>query len=194
MRSFQSRFVLCAVVVALSCGFADACFAQAAAGPGGGAGAAGGGGSSGGGTGGNGGPPRATLDQPPAIGLFGRNAKSISKEAERAIAACDIHTLHCIADALDDYAAALRGIAPQLSPEMRDLPDIVARAATRVRAARTREQAIRAVKIAIAEVHKTIALLTADDPITLKAGTREGSLVAETLQVADSKLEEATGL
>lgn len=49
-------------------------------------------------------------------------------------------------------------------------------------------------KIAIAAVHKTIALLRADDPVTLKAETREGAFVAETLQVASLKLKKASGL
>ena len=48
--------------------------------------------------------------------------------------------------------------------------------------------------MAIAEVHKTIALIRADDPITLKAQTREGAFVVETLQVANDKLEKAVGL
>jgi len=63
-----------------------------------------------------------------------------------------------------------------------------------VRASKTREEAVKALKIAIAEVHKSIALLRADDPIALQTGTREGSFVAETLQVADNKLEKAVGL
>jgi hypothetical protein len=48
--------------------------------------------------------------------------------------------------------------------------------------------------IAIAAVHKTIALLRADDPVTLKAETREGGFVVETLQVASIKLEKASEL
>ena len=52
----------------------------------------------------------------------------------------------------------------------------------------------KALKVAIAEVHKSIALLKADDPAAVPAGTREGSFVVETLQVADNKLEKAVGL
>jgi hypothetical protein len=37
-------------------------------------------------------------------------------------------------------------------------------------------------------------LLKADEPIALQAETREGAFVAETLQVADRKLEKAVGL
>jgi hypothetical protein len=78
--------------------------------------------------------------------------------------------------------------------DLRGLPAIVSRAAHSVRIARTRAEATKAIKIAIAEVHKTIALLKADDPAELKAATRDGSFVAETLMVADGKLEKAVGL
>ena len=88
----------------------------------------------------------------------------------------------------------MREIAPQLPPALRDLPDIVAKAATRVRAAKTRREAIQAVKVAIEAVHKSIALLKADDPVALRRETRVGSFVEETLQVADNKLERAVGL
>jgi predicted RNase H-like HicB family nuclease len=95
---------------------------------------------------------------------------------------------------LDSYAAALREIAPHLPPAMQDLPDIVAKAARRVRTAKTRQEAIKAVKVAIDAVHKSIALLKAEDPIAINRATRVGSFVAETLQVADNKLERAVGL
>ncbi|WP_158814842.1 hypothetical protein [Methylocapsa sp. S129] len=120
--------------------------------------------------------------------------EALSHATEQAVDACDVHTLRCVADALDDYATGLRALAPQLPREFQDLPVIVERAATRVRTARTKKEAIRAVTNAIAEVHKRIALLRADDPITLKAETREGSFVVETLQVADDRLEKAVGL
>ena len=103
-------------------------------------------------------------------------------------------TRTCIADALDNYAAALAQLAPQMPPEFRNLPNIVATAARRVRTSQTRAQAVHALKIAISAVHKTIALLRADDPVTLTAETREGGFVVETLQVARNKLEKATGL
>jgi hypothetical protein len=124
----------------------------------------------------------------------GLGVKALSRGAEAAIDECDYETPECVADVLDRYAAALRQIAPQLPPALRNLPDIVARAATRVRASRTREEAVKALKVAIAEVHKSIALLKADDPAAVPAGTREGSFVVETLQVADNKLEKAVGL
>jgi hypothetical protein len=63
-----------------------------------------------------------------------------------------------------------------------------------VRSAKTKRAAVSALRIAITAVHKSIALLRADDPLTLKVETREGSFVAETLQAADTKLERAVGL
>jgi hypothetical protein len=100
----------------------------------------------------------------------------------------------CVGDALDEYAAGLAQLRDNLPPQLAGLPDIVANAAQKVRAAKTKRQAAQAVKAAIGAVRKTIALLRADDPVVLAAQTREGNLVAETLQVADNKLEKAVGL
>jgi hypothetical protein len=122
-------------------------------------------------------------------------AKPATRAVETAIDACRYSFLEerlCIADALDSYAEALRELP--LPPDLRGLPAIVSRAAHRVRAARTKAEATIAIKIAIAEVHKTIALLKADDAGALKAETRDGSFVAETLMVADNRLERAVGL
>jgi hypothetical protein len=135
---------------------------------------------------------------PPAgAGPDGTSAvKSVTRSAERAISTCpdDSNSERCIADALDAYADALRNLSPSLPPDLQELPDIVSRAAREVRQAKTKAQAVKAVKIAIAEVHKTISLLKADDPVVLKVETREGAFVAETLEVADNKLEKAVGL
>src|ERR1700722_16374489 len=118
--------------------------------------------------------------------------KSATRAAETALSVCSEDDPRCIADALDAYADALRQLP--LPPQLRNLPDVVSRVAHQVRAARTRTQAIAAIKIAIAEVHRTITLLRADDAIVLKAETRESAFVAETLAVADEKLEKAGGL
>jgi hypothetical protein len=142
--------------------------------------------------GGMGGGPKLT----PGAGSDGAGAvKSATRSAEKAISLCpDDNPQHCIADALDAYADALRSLSPSLPPDLQEMPDIVSRAASQVRQAKTKAQAIKAVKIAIAEVHKTISLLKADDPVVLKVETREGAFVAETLEVADNKLEKAVGL
>jgi hypothetical protein len=158
----------------------------AAAGPG--AGASGGGGAGGG----NGGPP-----PPSAVyseGEQGHGVKALSRSAQAQIGQCAQDDQLCVADALDAYAAALRNLSPPLPPQLRSLPEIVSRAAKRVRQAKTKTQATAAIKIAIAEVHKTISLLKADDPIIIKAETRQGAFVAETLAVAEDKLEKASGL
>lgn len=150
-----------------------------------------GGGSSGSSSGGNGGP-----HFPSAVAAPARipEAKPVTRSAEAAISQCAEDDRICIADALDAYAAALRNLSPPLPPELSGLPDIVSRAAHRVRQAKTRAQATRAIKVAIAEVRKTISLLKADDPVVLKAETRQGTFVAETLAVAENKLEKASGL
>jgi hypothetical protein len=103
-------------------------------------------------------------------------------------------TKDCLASALEDYAAALTEVAPQMPVQLRNLPNIVATAAMRVRGASSKREALSALKVAITAVHKSIALLRADDPLTLKAETREGAFVSATLQAADTKLERAVGL
>lgn len=120
--------------------------------------------------------------------------KAASDGAQAAIAACGIETPSCVADALDAYADALEKLAPRLPPRLRTLPAIIRKAAHNIRVAKTPAAAVRALKTAIAEVHKTISLLRADDAVTRQVGTREGALVVETLQVASDKLEKAVGL
>lgn len=164
----------------------DTCNAQTAGG------STSGGSSAGSSSGGNGGP-----HFPSAVAAPGRgppDVKPITRSTEAAISQCAEDDRICVADALDAYAAALRKLSPPLPPELSGLPDIVSRAAHRVRQAKTRAQATRAIKVAIAEVRKTISLLKADDPVVLKAETRQGTFVAETLAVAENKLEKASGL
>jgi hypothetical protein len=174
-------------LAALALGFMiDTCNAAAAGAP-----AGDGGSSSGSSSGGNGGPhfPSAVAAPDPIP-----DTKPITRATETAISQCAEDDRICVADALDAYAAALRRLSPPLPPELSGLPDIVSRAAHRVRHAKTRAQATRAIKSAIAEVRKTISLLKADDPVVLKAETRQGAFVAETLAVAENKLEKASGL
>jgi hypothetical protein len=111
-----------------------------------------------------------------------------------ALNACGGGTRSCVANALDEYAAALKRLAPHLPRRLRALPTILAKAAKNVRAAKTTAEAVLAIKSAIAEVHKSIALLKADDQATRRVGVREGTLVEATLQVASDKLEMASGL
>ena len=107
---------------------------------------------------------------------------------------CEIDTPRCVADALESYAAALQQLEPYLPPRLRTLPSIITRAAKKVRSAKTKAEAVRAIRTAIAEVHKSISLLKADDTASRQVSTRAGELVVETLQVANDKLEKAVGL
>ena len=120
-----------------------------------------------------------------------------ANRADQAIDQCQVNqanTPPCVADALDALADALEQLSPQLPPQLRTLPGIVRTAARKVRAAKTRGEAIAALKTAIAQVHKSIELLKASDPPTRQVGAREGGFVVQTLEVATTKLEKATGL
>ena len=124
----------------------------------------------------------------------GTLVESVSQQADSALSACWLDTPDCVADALDRYAAALRQIAPRLPPALRNLPGIVARAAKRARAATSAQEAVLILRHAIAQVHKSIALLKADDPLEQRADTRAGGFVVATLHIAQEKLETAVGL
>jgi hypothetical protein len=177
------------LVALLSTAAAAVCLARSAPGPGAGAGASAASGV------GAGGPSRTVFARPPPDpGVGEPTIESVSRQAARAIDACRDDPRPCVADALEAYANALRRLAPRLAPPLRNLPDIVARAAVRVRASHTNREAIGAVADAILQVHKVIALLRADDPITLNAETRSGAQVAAILEAADVRLEKATGL
>ena len=123
--------------------------------------------------------------------------EKLSLDVQSLIAACaekdNANIRSCIGDALDAYAAGLAKLRDKLPPQLADTPDVVATAAHRVRAAKTKAQAAQAMKAAIGAVHKTIALLRADDPSTAYA-SREGKLISDTLQLADGELEKAGGL
>jgi hypothetical protein len=121
---------------------------------------------------------------------------NLSRGTQMSIDSCDLRKAptECVADALDKYADELAEISPQFPPSMRDLPEVVRTAARKVRAAKTKTEAVRAIKAAIVVVHKTIELLKADDSISHQVATREGGFVAATLEVAGAKLEKAVGL
>jgi hypothetical protein len=121
---------------------------------------------------------------------------SASQQAQDQIAVCERNNFDCVADVLDTYADALRKLAPSLPPALQSLPDVVSRAATQVRHAKTRAQAAKAMNVAIAEIHKTIALIKAGDRIVVSYDleSREATSVVNTLEVARDKLEKATGL
>jgi hypothetical protein len=159
-------------------------------------GGAGGSGASGGGGGGHA-PP--SIDGPTTAtdpGDASPGVKQATDAAEESIAACreDSENVRCLADALDAYAAALRELSPRLPRRLKSLPDIVSRAARSVRHSKNKPQALAAIRIAIAEIHKTLSLVRADDPVLRQVETRDSAMVAETLRVAGDKLEKAVGL
>jgi len=194
------RFWLAALAFAAAVGAAGGAFAQAA-GPGGGNG--GGPGASSSGSGGHG-PATYTIPgscgvaglllPPPA--MFGDPADAVkdeSKVTQAYIRNCSCGTQACIADALEQYAEALAAIAPRLPPHLQNSAGVVATAASRVRVARTKAEAMRAIGDAIAAIHKDIDLVKAEDPDNPRL-TRGGVFVADTLNVASLALEKGSGL
>lgn len=121
-----------------------------------------------------------------------------SDRTQQSVVGCGVkdftESSHCIADALDAYAAELDGLAPSLPPKLRTLPGIVHDAAARVRAAKTKAEAIRALKAAQAQVSHTLAMLRADDPNSVQVGQQVGRSVNETLGVAQEGLQRSSEL
>ena len=206
---------LASSVCAQAAAAAGAAGAAGSAGAAGAGGAAGGGGNGGGGAGGSGGggsgggPPRFAspdadnsascggrleLSSSPAYGDPADAVKALSRATEHYLQQCACATPACVADALDQYAEALAVVAPRLPRQLRDMPNIVARAARRVRASRTPAAAVAALGQAITVIHKEIALIEAEDAETYRRETRGGNFVAETLTVASLSLERGGGL
>ncbi|MGO4871789.1 MAG: hypothetical protein ACLPGW_14475 [Roseiarcus sp.] len=134
------------------------------------------------------------LAAPSPFGDAGGAVKALSRATQAYIKQCRCASQQCVADALDQYADALAAVAPRLPPELQDLPIVVARAAHRVRAARTKGEAVKALHEAIALIHKDMSLVRAEDPETQQRQTRSGGFVADTLNVASLSLEKAGGL
>jgi hypothetical protein len=134
-----------------------------------------------------------SLPTPPMFGEAGDAVKALSRATESYIRNCGCATQACIADALDKYAEALAQVAPRLPPQLQDEANVVAQAARRVRAARTKTEALHALHDAIAIIHKDVELVRAEDPDHPRL-TRGGDFVAETLNVASLALEKGGGL
>jgi len=151
--------------------------------------------------GGNGSDPAAldscaagpTLPKLPTFSEAGDDVKALSRATESYIRNCGCATQDCIAGALDKYAEALAQVTPRLPPQLQNEADVVAQAARRVRAARSKAEAQRALHDAIAIIHKDIELVKAEDPDHPRL-TRGGDFVAETLNVASLALEKGGGL
>ena len=134
-----------------------------------------------------------SLPTPPMFGDAADAVKALSRATESYIRNCGCATQACIADALDQYAAALAQVTPRLPPQLQNEAAVVAQAAGRVRAARNKTEALRALHDAIAIIHKDIELVKAEDPDHPRL-TRGGVFVAETLNVASLALEKGGGL
>jgi hypothetical protein len=134
------------------------------------------------------------LIAPAVTGDAGEAVKELSKATQSYIRDCGCASQACIADALDKYAAALAQVAPGLPPRLQNAADIVATAARRVRVARTKGEAVKALHDAIAAIHKDISFVRAEDPDNFQRRTRGGDFVVETLSVATLSLESGGGL
>ena len=106
--------------------------------------------------------------------------RAISQSLENYFRRCQNMTQAAIADALDEYAAKLK-LAPRLPPALRNVPEIVAEGARRVRAARSRSEAIAVLHQTVAAIHKEIALVLSEDPQTRGRELRDGDVVAGAL-------------
>jgi hypothetical protein len=134
-----------------------------------------------------------TLPTLPTFSEAGDDVKALSRATQSYIRNCGCATQDCIANALDKYAEALAQVTPRLPPQLQDEANVVAQAARRVRAARSKAEAQRALHDAIAIIHKDIELVKAEDPDHPRL-TRGGDFVAETLNVASLALEKGGGL
>ena len=120
--------------------------------------------------------------------------RAISQSLENYFRRCQNMTQATIADALDEYAAKLRILAPRLPPALRNVPAIVAEGARRVRAARSRSEAIAVLHQTVAAIHKEIALVLSEDPQTRGRELRDGDVVAGALDRTSVALVNSGGL
>jgi hypothetical protein len=129
----------------------------------------------------------------PTFSEVGDDVKTLSRATEAYIRNCGCATQACVADALDKYAEALAQVTPRLPPQLQGEANVVAQAARRVRAARSKAEALHALHDAIAIIHKDVELVRAEDPDHPRL-TRGGDFVVETLNVASLALEKGGGL
>jgi hypothetical protein len=100
----------------------------------------------------------------------------------------------CVADALEQYASTLESRIVELPPPFRGVAATIRQAARQVRVARTVSAARAAVRTAIAEIRKAIALVRADEPEVARIQVRQGNAIASALQWVETKLAKAVGL
>jgi len=134
------------------------------------------------------------LAAPSSSGEVGDAVKELSRATQIYITECRCVTQDCVANALDRYAEALAAVAPRLPKELQEMPEVVARAARRVRSAKTKDEAIKALNQAAALIHKDMTLVRAEDPDAQQRQTRSGVFVVDTLNVASLSLEKGGAL
>ncbi len=120
--------------------------------------------------------------------------RAISQSLENYFRRCQNPTQTTIADALDAYAAKLQVLAPRLPPALRNVPTIIAEGARRVRAARSRTEALAVLRQTIAAVHKEIALVLSEDPGTRSRELRDGDVIEGALGATSVALVNSGGL
>ena len=100
----------------------------------------------------------------------------------------------CLSDALESFAKELDGLALDLPRPLRGVAAVIREAARKVRVARSFEEARSAVRTAVAEVRKAIALIRADDPSVASAQVQQGDRIANALGSVETRLARAVGL
>jgi filamentous hemagglutinin family protein len=120
--------------------------------------------------------------------------RAISQSMESYFRRCQNPTQSTIGDALDEYAAKLQVLVPRLPPALRNVPAIVAEGARRVRAARSKTEAVAVLRQTVAAVHKEIALVLSEDPATRGRELRDGDVVAGALDQTSVALVNSGGL
>ena len=120
--------------------------------------------------------------------------QAISNSFENYFKRCQNPTQTTKGDALDTYAAKLQVLAPRLPPALRNVPTIIAEGARRVRAARSRTEAVAVLRETIAAVHKQIAFVLSEDPGTRSRELRDGDVIAEALRATSVALVNSGGL
>ena len=137
-------------------------------------------------------PDPATFSDPVAA------INAISATTKQYIERCRDISQQEVGDALDRYADALEIIIEKLPPKLRQqlrhIPAIVHAAAVRARAAPTRVAAVRVLHQAIAQVHREIMLVRADDPDDARIRTAVSTGVSGVLNSAALALTRAEGI
>jgi hypothetical protein len=120
--------------------------------------------------------------------------RAISHAVDAYFKRCQNPTQETIANALEAYAAKLQVLAPRLPPALRNVPAIIAESARRVRAARSRTEAVAILRQTVAAVHKQIALVLSEDPQTRSRELRDGEVIEGALGAASVALVNSGGL